>query len=457
MQTVHVLIADQDLSRDTTLASLLRRDGVVADTADSRSDIADLLDSRDYHVVIVDESFTPLPAQDLIKAVRQRHADCGFIVTTGCGTVGNAVSAMQAGADDYIMKPASGEKISAAVMRAISTQMDGPPRGQSVTAEAIPPASRPIVTADDGMKRLLAMAERVAPSRANVLILGESGTGKELLARFIHKHSRAAEGPLVAMNCAALPETLAESELFGHEKGAFTGAISRKKGKFELADGGTLVLDEISEMDLSLQAKLLRVLQERVVDRVGGSDPVSVDVRVVAISNVDLKSAVRKGRFREDLYYRLNVIPLTLPPLRERAGDIPLLARHFINQCCKENGLRVPVISPAAADKIRCHRWNGNIRELENVMERAVLVRAGDDIEPTDLQLDDDDAPFCEGGAPAMQLQVGMSVREMEKRLISHTLRRVDNNRTQAAALLGISIRTLRNKLHEYQEARNAA
>ena len=454
MTTHYVLIADQDLNRDTGLTTLLNREGITVDTAVSRNDVTDLLDRRDYGVVIIDESFYPLPIGDLIPAVRRRLPDCHFIVTTECGTVGNAVAVMQAGADDYIMKPASAAKVNAAVGKALNEPTDAPmlQRGQTSGAGGQP--RRPIVTADARMRKVLDLAGRVAPSKANVLILGESGTGKELLARFIHENSRVSDGPFVAMNCAALPESLAESELFGHEKGAFTGAISRKKGKFELADGGTLVLDEVSEMPLSLQAKLLRVLQERMVDRVGGSEPVAVDVRVVAISNVNLKRAVKKGDFREDLYYRLNVIPITLPSLGERPGDVMLLARHFIDKCCAENGMDVPELSAAAVARIQRHPWKGNIRELENVMERAVLVRIGRHIDVADLYLDDDDAAE---GTSEMQLQVGMSVREMEKRLISHTLRQVDDNRTQAAEMLGISIRTLRNKLREYQDERNAA
>ncbi|MFH1982245.1 MAG: sigma-54 dependent transcriptional regulator [Pseudomonadota bacterium] len=455
MKTSTVLIADQDLARGSALTALLQRGGIATETAAARNDVVDLLETKDYAAVIVDESFSPLPTEALITTVRRRLPDCRFIVTTGCGTVGNAVAVMQAGADDYIMKPASAEKMGAAVMKALNARVALPVAKTEPVNRTEGLVSRPIITDDTRMATILTMARRVAPSKANVLILGESGTGKELMARFIHENSRVSKGPFVAMNCAALPETLAESELFGHEKGAFTGAISRKLGKFELADGGTLVLDEISEMDLPLQAKLLRVLQERLVDRVGGSEPIPIDVRVVAISNVDLKGAVKKGDFREDLFYRLNVIPITLPPLRERSGDLLLLATHFIDKCCVENGLDAPELSEAAVVRIRRHPWHGNIRELENVMERAVLVRAGDPIEPADLYLDDD-ACETEDGTSEMQLQVGMSVREMEKRLISHTLRNVDNNRIQAAELLGISIRTLRNKLREYQE-RDAA
>ena len=281
-----------------------------------------------------------------------------------------------------------------------------------------------------------------------MLILGESGTGKELLASFIHRKSRRAKGPFVAMNCAALPDTLAESELFGHEKGAFTGAIHRKTGKFELAHGGTLMLDEISEMPLGLQAKLLRVLQERRVDRVGGREPVAVDVRVVAASNQDLTQAVNEGRFREDLFYRLNVIPLTLPPLRQRKADIGLLAEYFMQKYCGINGRSLEGFSKEALDQLHGSRWRGNIRELENVMERAVLICTGDRIRPEDLML----TPVGTAGHSPVSIEPGVSVREMEQALIASTLQQVNGNRTHAAEMLGISIRTLRNKLREYKE-----
>jgi transcriptional regulator with PAS, ATPase and Fis domain len=294
------------------------------------------------------------------------------------------------------------------------------------------------------------MAQNIAPSRATVLIQGESGTGKELFAGFIHHHSRQTQGPYVAVNCAALPEHLAESELFGHEKGAFTGAVSRKTGKFESAEKGTIVLDEISEMPVALQAKLLRVLQEREIDRVGGSRPVPVDTRVIAISNVDLKKAVADGKFREDLFYRVNVVPLTIPPLRERKDDIPLLADYFLEKYSSMNARQTPRISEDAASLLRNHEWYGNVRELENTIERAVLIGNGEMILPEHLILGGalgDVHPAASSG-----IGTGTTVREMEKQLIVKTLKEVNENRTRAAELLGISIRTLRNKLREYRQ-----
>ena len=306
------------------------------------------------------------------------------------------------------------------------------------------------MTQDPKLLEILELARKVASSRSTILIQGESGTGKELLAAYIHEHSGFKDEPYVAINCAALPDSLAESELFGHEKGAFTGAVTREMGKFELAKQGTVVLDEISEMTPPLQAKLLRVLQEREIDRVGGSRPVPMQARVVAISNVELKQAVSKGKFREDLYYRINVVPITIPPLRERQGDIPLLADHFLAKYSALNNQNMMPISEAAMTQLKSGAWKGNIRELENAIERAVLIGRGPKLMPEHLILDSvalGDQPF--------ELGVGlflMPIREMEKQLINKTLEEVNDNRTRAAELLGISIRTLRNKLREYKD-----
>jgi transcriptional regulator with PAS, ATPase and Fis domain len=307
-----------------------------------------------------------------------------------------------------------------------------------------------MVTRDPKLLEILKLAQNVATSRSTILIQGESGTGKELLAAYIHEHSGFKDEPYVAINCAALPDSLAESELFGHEKGAFTGAVNRKMGKFELAKNGTVVLDEISEMTPPLQAKLLRVLQEREMDRVGGSRPVPMHARVVAISNVDLTQAVSKGKFREDLYYRINVIPITIPPLRERKKDIPLLAEHFLEKYSALNNQKVVQLSEAAMKQLTGGNWKGNIRELENTIERAVLIGNGAKLMPEHLILDtvgSENQPSA-----AFSIKAGVTVREMEKQLINKTLEEVDDNRTRAAELLGISIRTLRNKLREYKE-----
>ena len=305
------------------------------------------------------------------------------------------------------------------------------------------------------MQQLLSLADRVAASSASVLIQGESGTGKELFARYLHEKSNRADRPFIAVNCAALPENLLESELFGHEKGAFTGAIGRKTGKFELADKGTLFLDEITEMQYHLQAKLLRVLQEKVVDRVGGTQPVDVDVRVIATTNRDAKESVDKGEFRQDLFYRLNTIPLVIPPLKKRMGDLTALTEFFVKRYCKIDSRHVKGLTNQAWETLNRHPFPGNVRELENVIHRAVLLCQSDLIEPNDLLMDpvaadpQGEIPVQEdSGLPAMPV----SLKEMEEKMIFKTLDQTEGNRTHAAKILGISVRTLRNKLNEYKE-----
>lgn len=308
-----------------------------------------------------------------------------------------------------------------------------------------------IHTADPKMKNLLEVAENIASSRATVLICGESGTGKELIARFIHSRSTRSSRPFYAVNCAALPENLLESELFGYEKGAFTGADSRKAGMFELANGSTFLLDEISEMPVLLQAKLLRVIQEGEVQRLGGQSPVKIDVRLIATTNRSLQLMIKEGRFREDLFYRLNVIPLDLPPLRSRPKDIDLLSKSFLGMACSENNIEEKCLHKNAVMKLLSWRWPGNIRELQNVIERAVLMSSEKIITENDLLIEG-----LENDQLDRTLSPGMTVSEAERLLIIKTLEFTGDNRTQAAHLLGISIRTLRNKLHEYRRTEAA-
>lgn len=307
-----------------------------------------------------------------------------------------------------------------------------------------------IQSADLKMKKIFEVAENVAVSRASVLITGESGTGKELLARFIHAKSPRALRRFVAINCAAVPENLLESELFGYEKGAFTGADQRKIGKFELAHESTFLLDEISEMPLPLQAKLLRVLQENEIERLGGQSPVRVNVRIIATTNRSLEKMVKSGEFREDLFYRLNVIPLQVPSLRVRPLDIELLARQFVETSCAENGIPNKLLSVEALSKLQTHRWPGNVRELQNVIERSVLLCSGQEIQAEQILLSEsENSTGTETEVP--NLAPGMTVGEAERLLILKTLEFTNQNRTRAAEMLGISIRTLRNKLNEYK------
>ncbi len=369
-----------------------------------------------------------------------------------------AAAAIKAGAKEFIPLPPDAELI-AAVLAAVADD------------------EKPMISADPSMKAVLQLADQVARSEASILITGESGVGKEVMARYMHDNSRRSERPFISVNCAAIPDNLLESELFGHEKGAFTGAVARRIGKFEEADGGTLLLDEISEMDARLQAKLLRAIQERVIDRVGGSKPVSVNIRIIATSNRDLARAVSEGTFREDLLYRLNVVNLRLPALRERPGDIGVLAEHFIKKYAAANGVPVRPISGRARQAISAHRWPGNVRELENAMHRAVLLATGPEIDVDAIRLPDgqpltpasgmmgaastgQENPYG-GGVAARAAQaadavtrsfVGQTVAAMEKTLILDTLTHCLGNRTHAANILGISIRTLRNKLNEYAD-----
>lgn len=348
-----------------------------------------------------------------------------------------AVKAIQSGAKEYIPLPPD-EELIAAVLEAITEE------------------TQSVVFASAEMKKTLATADQIAPSDASVLLTGESGTGKEVVARYLHKKSKRAGGPMISVNCAAIPENLLESELFGYEKGAFTGAVARRIGKFEESDNGTILLDEISEMDLRLQAKLLRVLQEREVDRIGGSKPVKVNIRVLATSNRNLQDAVKNGAFREDLYFRLNVIALHIPALRERKDDIAPLANHFIEKYSKANGVDARKLSDAALAKLMQYAWPGNVRELENAMHRAVLMASGNTIGPEAIQLQGMPEPVLAPAAVTTQSSgggmVGRTVESVEQELILDTLSHCLGNRTHAANILGISIRTLRNKLKAYGE-----
>ncbi len=375
---------------------------------------------------------------------------CTPVVACGVGTdTRRAVDAIRAGAKEYLPLPADPELI-AAVLAAVADE------------------SHQLIHEDQAMSAVLALADQIAGSEASILITGESGTGKEVLARYVHRKSARVEKPFISVNCAAIPENLLESELFGHEKGAFTGAIARRIGKFEEANGGTLLLDEISEMDARLQAKLLRAIQEREIDRVGGTKPVKVDIRIIATSNRDLAEAVKHGTFREDLLYRLNVVNLRIPALRERPKDIGALAHHFARKYAEANGVPYRPIAPATEKLLLSHPWRGNVRELENTIHRAVLLATGAEIGPEAIRLPDG-TQVSNAPAPALSLDpsvqsavtsaavatrnlVGRTVADVERDLILDTLDHCLGNRTHAANILGISIRTLRNKLREYSD-----
>jgi DNA-binding NtrC family response regulator len=384
--------------------------------------------------------------QDLCSALKTERIHIPIVACGISATPDEAASAIRAGAREYIPLPPDAELI-AAVLAAVADD------------------DKAMLARDPAMRAVVAFAEQVAPSNASILITGESGSGKEVMARHVHTKSKRASQPFISINCAAIPDNLLESELFGHEKGAFTGAIARRVGKFEEANGGTLLLDEISEMDSRLQAKLLRAIQEREIDRVGGSRPVKVDIRILATSNRDLAKSVRDGDFREDLLFRLNVVNLKLPPLRERPADIIPLAEHFIIKYSAVNGVNSKPLSEAARHCVLNREWPGNVRELENAMHRAVLLASGDIIDAEALRAPDgsrfsDQAngnavPGLTGAPPAAVLasHVGQTVASVEQGLILDTLEHCLGNRTHAANILGISIRTLRNKLKIYAQS----
>ena len=450
-----ILIVDDEPGTCAMLSEVLSRSDYIVDTAGSGTEALEKIQNLSFGLVIADVQMPEISGLDLLERLKVEYPAVPVIMMTGYGSVNDAVSAMQKGACDYLLKPFSNKLLLKAVKNYMATPATGAAETAKTHFDAAPAAQQQIITQDPAMLQLLNTARTVAPSKATVLIQGESGTGKEMLARFIHNKSSCEPAPYLAVNCAALPDSLAESELFGHEKGAFTGAVLQKPGKFELAQNGTIVLDEISELAMPLQAKILRVLQERQIDRVGGRQPIAMDARVIAISNVDLRDAVNQGKFRKDLYYRVNVIPMTIPPLRDRKQDIPMLVDFFVQKWVAVNRLKPVEMSAAAMTVLNRYDWPGNIRELENTIERAVLIHSGDQILPQDLILDQEPQQI-EAAARALPLEAGTTVKEMEKQLIFKTLESVNDNRTHAAEMLGISIRTLRNKLHEYRQSRQA-
>ncbi len=444
-----VLVADGESKSRRVLAEMLTRSGHgVSEALDGRQAI-DLCRRQSFSLVFADLAMPRAGGLELLKELRARSPQTPVVLFGANADVPSALEAMREGAFDFLLKPLSAELVEAVTRRALRQIARPTEGGQRLV--------RPIITSDGAMLRLMELARSVAGSRATVLISGESGTGKEVFARYIHAASPRRGRPFVAVNCAALPESLLESELFGHEKGAFTGAVMRKAGKFELASGGTLLLDEVSEMRPPLQAKLLRVLQEGEIDRVGGRSPVPIDVRVLATTNRDLEKMIAEGGFRQDLYYRLNVIPLRLPPLRERSQDIPALVEHFLGKYRRGDGGRAEGVAPEAMERLKGAPWPGNVRELENVIERAVLVSSNGLIRAEHLFLGELPAPppqgeqkvpAAAGAAPRMPLS---TLREMEKQMIARSLEETGGNRTHAAKILGISVRTLRNKLNEYR------
>jgi two-component system response regulator FlrC len=455
-----LLIVDDDQSMRAALYESLSSCGYEVETAENGADALVKFKNGQFAVVVTDMRMPKMSGMDVLRGVKRISPQTPVILITAYGTVNTAVEAMKEGAAEFIMKPFSLDDLEFAVKNVLAANSQTKAEKDDDASENIYPV-REIITRDKKILSILDMLKTVARSKSSILIQGESGTGKELFARFIYRHSSRREMPFVAVNCAAIPTQLLESEMFGFEKGAFTGATVRKLGKFELADGGTLLLDEISEMDVQLQAKLLRVIQESEVDRLGGKSPVSIDVRIIATTNADLQSRISQKTFRSDLYYRLNVIPVLVPPLRERNDDVILLAEYFIKKYSQVNEKKEQALTEEAKSVLRAYNWPGNVRELENVIERAVLICNEAVISPQHFFLDSAnvDSPVNNmSPAPEISIQQNTNTRdvktstlhEMEKNMIFDTLNKVDWNKTKASKMLGISVRTMRNKLHEY-------
>lgn len=446
-----ILVVDDEPSQRLMLQANLSLDGYrVFEAADGTDAIARVSEEF-FDLILMDNRMSKMDGIEALKEIKKISPGIPVIIITAFASVETAVEALQAGAHDYLTKPLDIDELRFKVQQTLEFwRLKEDNILQRRRIENLFDASR-IIGRSHKMKQVLETVVLVAPTEASVLILGESGTGKELIANALHLGSNRSDKRFIKINCAALPETLLESELFGHEKGAFTGAVGRRPGRFELADGGTIFLDEIGEMTPATQAKLLRVLQEREFEPLGSTRTVRVDIRIITASNRILKDEVKKGTFREDLFYRLNVVPIQLPPLRERKEDIPLLIDHFLKIYNEKNGRRLQGFHPRALDALMRYSWPGNIRELENVVERAVILTSDDYVPFAEL-------PEAIRGATGDQVfvgiregfQPGMTIREMEKELIIKTLEDNEGNRTRTSRVLGITRRTLQLKLKEY-------
>jgi two-component system response regulator FlrC len=434
-ETQRILVVDDDAEMRLALELTLKKAGHNCALARDGQEALESLREESFALVVTDLRMPRVDGIELLERMAAAAPDVPAIVITAHGSVDAAVETMKRGALDFLQKPFGPEVLLAKV--------------DSVLARSRPPRSpgrarTTLVANDPAMEETVALIEAASGSKATVLISGESGTGKEVVARRIHESSPWHSGPFVAVNCAAIPGTLMESELFGHEKGAFTGAVEPRQGKFEQAQGGTILLDEVSEMELSLQAKLLRVLQEREVERVGGRKAIALDLRVVATSNRDLTEEIRKGKFREDLFYRLHVIPIRIPPLRQRRRDVVPLARYFLDLACRSHDRSGARLSPEAEAVLEGHDWPGNVRELQNTIERAAVLSRGTVVEPKHLLLAGAARP------PQGQIVVDGTLEEMERRIILAAYDQNENNKKATARALGINVKTLRSKLRSY-------
>jgi DNA-binding NtrC family response regulator len=444
-QRGRILVVDDEANARNALAELLRDEGYVTEVAGDGQHALRALESFDADVVLTDLKMPVMDGLKLLEHARPRCPHTSFVVMTAFGSIDTAVEAIKHGAENYLTKPLDLDAVSALVMRAVEKA--------KLSREAADLRARleerfqvgNILGDHPAMQKLVKMIGQIAPSRATVLIHGESGTGKELIAAAIHQNSPRKDRPFVRLNCAALAESLLESELFGHEKGSFTGAQGRREGRFKQADGGTLFLDEISEVPMAMQVKLLRFLQERQFERVGGNETLTVDVRIVAATNRDLRERVKAGTFREDLYYRLNVVQLDVPPLRARKSDIPTLAQHFLQRFAKENGRTIRGFSDAALKALLTYPWPGNVRELENAIERAVVLCADDELGAEHLP-----ARNGEASAELGILVPGITLEELERMAILQALEAASGSTSKAAEMLGVSRRKIQYRLKEW-------
>lgn len=443
-----ILIVDDEMIMRNFLAETLRRKSFEITTADGGKKAFTLLKNHSYDLVITDMKMPDTTGIEVLKKVKETNPNTLVIVITAYASIENAVDAMRLGAFNYLIKPFSPDTIETVIEKAEEHQglLEENRDLHKKIAEGPVRRSHKVIASSLSMKKILDEMGRVATSQASVFISGESGTGKEVIAHAIHNNSLRYRKPFIRVNCAAIPESLIESEFFGHEKGAFTGASSKREGRFELADGGTLLLDEITEIPMALQAKLLRVIQEQELERVGGGKLIKVDVRLISTSNRNMKEAIEERVFREDLYYRLNVVPLHLPPLRDRREDIIPLAEYFLSQMCLENHKKEKKFDETAKKLLLSYPWPGNIRELANIIERVVVMDYSSVIASEHLALEKRDVIV------EKTLPIGMSLHELEQKMIIETLHAHDENRTKTAEILGISIGTLRNKLKEYEK-----
>ncbi len=445
-----VLVVDDDQNHRYMLCSMLKEWGWRCVEADDGTTAVEAVRKNRYDVVLMDVRMVKMSGTEAFAVIQAISPELPVIIMTAYSSVNDAVDAIQQGAHDYLTKPLDFDRLKLALERALDLRQVEKNK-QETTAER-KTLRTSIIGSSPPIRELLEMIQYVAPTEATVLLAGESGTGKELVAEALHENSERKDKPFIKVNCAALAESLLESELFGHEKGAFTGADKKREGKFVQADGGTLFLDEIGETSPAMQVKLLRVLQERELQRVGGEETIHVDVRVVAATNRDLAVEVSENRFREDLYYRLNVVMVSVPPLRERGEDIPLLVHHFINHFAEKNRRQVASVSPECMKLLTRYSWPGNVRELENAIERGVILMRGDQLTEKSLPLTIQ--KFKEKGADTQPMEEkSRTLYEAEKMIILQTLERTEGNKSEAARRLGITRKTLLNKLQRYDES----